>query len=94
MNDIDVSYVDGYDKDKGKTMKSYEEMLKERELDESKFENKQFDSWKDVTENPFNISHKNQLGEIIGEDITNKKSSKSKKEMYDAYKALLYDRDK
>jgi hypothetical protein len=94
MNDIDVSYVDGYDKDKGKTMKSYEEMLKERELDESKFENKQFDSWKDVTENPFNISHKNQLGEIIGEDITNKKSSKSKKDMYDAYKALLYDRDK
>jgi curved DNA-binding protein CbpA len=92
MNDIDVSYVDNFDKDKGKTIKSYEQMLKERELDTTKFENKQFDSWKDVTTNPFNISH--QIGEVVGEDITNKKTAKSKKEMYEAYKALLYNKDK
>jgi hypothetical protein len=94
MSDIDISYVDGFDKNKDSTMKSYQDKLKEREKDEVLFDKRTVTdvSWKDVTQNPFNISH--QMGEIVGEEIGNKKmTQKDKKVTLDAYKSLMYERD-
>jgi hypothetical protein len=94
MDDVDVSYVKGFDKNKNKTMKSYEELLKERDGDTALFDNRTVSSksWKSTIDNPFSISH--QLGEIIGgDDVIDKKPKSSKKDMYDAYKALMQERD-
>jgi hypothetical protein len=94
VDDVDISYVKGFDKNKNKTMKSYEELLKEREADTALFDNRTMTSksWKPAMDNPFSVSH--QLGEIIGgDDVIDKKPKNSKKEMYEAYKALMQERD-
>lgn len=90
-DDIDVSYVEGHNKNKKKTAKSYDELLRERENDETLFDKRDVksDLWKPVTDNPFNVSH--QLGEIIGNDIQDKKINKPSKSKYEAYKALMQD---
>jgi hypothetical protein len=85
-------YTD-YDKDRKQTMKTYEERMREREVDDAVFDKRSIgsSSWKPVTDNPFNVSH--QMGEVIGDDITTKKTEKSKKVLYEAYKALMQDRN-
>ena len=87
-DDIDVSYVDGHNKYKKDTFRDYEKRLAERERATTQFDSMKKDEFIDVTENPFSISH--QFGEIVGENIS--ESKMSKKEMFDAYKSLMYDR--
>lgn len=72
------------------TIASYNKMMSEREFDEEKFGDRTFDNYKSVKDNPFNMSH--QMGEIIGEDITQKRDKKTRKEIYEAYKALTFDK--
>lgn len=92
--EIEKKYNNNYDnhnKNKNEINKRYEELLKDRGALDNKptFHSK---DWKDVQQNPFNIS--SQMGEIIGEnvgDCAEKKTSKNKKDLFDAYKALLYD---
>jgi curved DNA-binding protein CbpA len=94
LKEIDVSYTKNYNKDREKTMQNYEEKLKQREIDESIFDSRTIEngSWKGVMDNPFNISY--QTGKIIGDDIDIKDDKKITKEMKDAYKALMYNREK
>lgn len=94
MKEIDVSYVDNHNKGRDKTMKDYETRLKEREVDEGQFDKRTMEdeSWKSVLDNPFNIS--NQMGDIVGNDITVKETKQSNnKDMMDAYKALMFERE-
>lgn len=96
LEDVDVSYVKGHDKDKHQVAKSYDELLKTRERDAAIFEGRKYDNtWGDVKANPFNPSH--QMGEIIGTDMLDVKAldtdRKMKKEKIEAYKALIYNPD-
>lgn len=70
--------------------KSYEQLMKEREQDSAKFENRKYDgTWGDVNSNPFNPSY--QLGEMIGDTKDIDSDKKSKRERIEAYKSLVYD---
>lgn len=90
-DDIDISYVEGHNKNKKKTVQSYDKLIKERENEAALYEKRDVksDLWKPVTDNPFNISH--QMGEIVGNDIMDKNNKKASKSKYEAYKALMQD---
>jgi DnaJ domain len=94
IDDIDVSYVDGHNKHKDKTEKSYADLLKERNRQDSVFDSRNIgdSSYGSVTANPFNPSA--QMGEIFGTDMLDvkqiKRDKKMKQDVVNAYKSLTY----
>lgn len=92
--EIEKSYKNEYDthnknKSKKELERLLEEKMRERDTITTQFHMKDY---RDVQQNPFNVSA--QIGEIIGESIgekEEKRTIKNKKEMLDAYKALMYD---
>jgi curved DNA-binding protein CbpA len=76
---------------KYKNKKSYDQLLKERENDTSKFEKRQVNEWGDVRSNPFNPSC--QIGELVGKSSfteNDKNDKKMKQDRVNTYKALTY----
>ena len=99
-DDIDVSYVDDYNKGKELTMKRFEELQGSRKLEDETYDKREFNdkSWGSVMKNPFNISA--QFGNIMGVDPTTKslegprQTKKIRKDMAEAYKQLVFSKDK
>lgn len=96
--DIDVSYVTDYDKNKELTMKKYDELMKQRQMENEFYDKRELgdsSSWKPATENPFSIS--NDFGTLLGNDVLSSSMMRPKamidKETLDVYKRLVYDND-
>lgn len=94
-DDIDTSYVTNHNQDKGDIMKKFKEYENFRNNEDSEYDKRVFTdkSWKNVMENPFNISA--QVGNMVGENIKQidgpRRKKKIDKELADAYKQLIYD---
>lgn len=88
-DEIDVSYVENHNKNKKQLDATFAKMVEKRELENAEFEKKQIVS-EDVSNNPFNISY--HVG-IVGENFVDKDIKiKNKKELMEAYKALMYEK--
>ena len=97
-DDIDVSYTTNFNKNKDNVMERFKEYEQSRKLDDDIYEKREFGdkSWKNVMENPMNIS--SQMGNHIGKDIKMIEGGKIKKhinkDMIEAYKQLVYENEK
>lgn len=99
-DDIDVGYVTNHNKDNSDVNKRFEEYMKTRENDDEYYNAREFgdsNAWKDVMDNPMNISA--SMGTMIGKDLKtldtrNKKNNSINKSTIDAYKQLMMDREK
>lgn len=101
FSDTDLNYdkFDDHDKNKEQTMMSFEERLKQREIEDKEYDNRELKdkkSWKSVFENPMNIS--STMGDIIaGKDLRHLEGQKQTKtigrEYASVYKQLVYDDD-
>lgn len=95
--EIEKSCKNDYDthnknKSKKELDRLLEEKMRERNVMTTQFHMKDY---RDVQQNPFNVSA--QMGEIIGNNICEKEEKrtvKNRKEMLEAYKALMYDNAK
>jgi hypothetical protein len=94
-DDIDTSYVTNHNKDKGDIMKKFQEYENFRKNEDIEYDNRQFTdkSWKNVMDNPFNVSA--QVGSMVGGDVKQlegpRRKKKIEKDMAEAYKQLIYD---
>ena len=99
-NDVDFDLYDAHDKNKEKTFMSYEERLKERQMENLAFDARVVNdkkSWKSVFDNPMNIS--STMGDVmLGKDLQQldslKQTNKINKEYAEVYKQLVYDEHK
>jgi curved DNA-binding protein CbpA len=96
-DEIDVSYVTGHNKNNGDVNKMFEDYMKAREKDDDFYNAREMtdsNAWKDVLENPLNISA--SMGKVIGKDLklidSKKRNNKINKSTIDAYKQLMSER--
>ncbi len=98
-DDIDVSYVDGHNKDKTDIMKRFEELQGRRKVENDDYDKREFNdkSWGSVMNNPFNVSA--QFGNLMGTDVSKtlegpRRKKQIGKDVAEAYKQLVYGKDK